>query len=235
MSADIIASRAVVVRSDFPSLDEPSQRLRPWRTNVRLSIVGLLALSPLVLSGCSATIDDPAVRSKAAIESIHTDLGAGSCRKEIDKNDPNETPYLVCPGVAGYALIVRRVDAGRQSIDVVDSAQRVLPLNYHEFVTRHMSTLDGKAEWRVATRDGKQVPIALIVRVQAREDNDNPEKVTRSYLAVAKITPNDACVTDRIPEGAKAEADVRSAADSAQDRPCAPPQPRMTVDGTVVR
>lgn len=173
--------------------------------------------------------------SKAAIESIHTDLGGGSCRKEIDKNDPNETPYLACPGVGGYALIVRRVDSGRQSIDVVDSAQRVLPLNYHEFVTRHMATLDESAEWRVATKDGQQVPIALIVRVQAHEDNDTPEKVTHSYLAVAKITPNEVCVTDRIPEGAQSEPEVRSAADSAQARQCAPPQPPMTVDGAVVR
>jgi hypothetical protein len=202
---------------------------------VRLSIVGVVALSPFLLSGCSATDGDPAVRSRAAIESIHTDLGAGSCVNEIDKNDPNETPYLVCPGVAGYALIVRRVDAGRQSIDVVDSAQRVLPLNYHEFVTRHMSTLTGKAEWRVATTDGKQVPIALVVRVQAREDNDNPEKVTRSYLAVAKITPNETCVTERFTEGEQPETEVRSAADSAQGRPCAPPQPRIAVDGAVVR
>jgi len=197
-------------------------------------MVGVVALS-LLLSGCSATNRDPAERTKAAIESIHTDLRAGPCRKEIDKTDPNETPYLVCPRVAGYTLIVRRVDAGRQSIDVVDSAHRVLPLNYHEFVTRHMSTLDDKAEWRVATKDGKQVPIALIVRVQAREDNANPEKVTRSYLAVAKIMPNEACVTDRIPEGAQSDAAARSAADSAPERPCAPLQPSVTVDGVVVR
>jgi hypothetical protein len=202
---------------------------------VRLSIVGVVTLSLLLLSGFSATDGDPAVRSKAAIESIYTDLGAGSCRKEIDKNDPNETPYQVCPGVSGYALIVRRVDAGRQSIDVVDSAQRVFPLDFHEFVTRHMSTLDGKAEWRVATKDGREVPIALIVRVQAREDNDNPEKVTRSYFAVAKVSPNEACVTDRITEGAQSEAEVRSAADSAQERQCAPAQPHIIVDGSVVR
>ena len=220
---------------DFLSLNEPSLRLRPWRTIVRLSILGMVALSLLFLSGCSATDGDLAVRSKAAIESIHTDLGGGSCRKEIDKNDPNETPYLVCPGVAGYTLIVRRVDAGRQSIDVVDLAQRVFPLDYHEFVTRHMSTLDGKAEWRVATKDGKRVPIALIVRVQAREDNDNPEKVTRSYFAVAKVTPNEVCVTDRIPEGVQSEAEVHRAADSAQERQCAPAQPRITVAGAVVR
>jgi hypothetical protein len=179
--------------------------------------------------------DDPTVRSKAAIESIYMDLGAASCRKEIDKNDPNETPYQVCPGVSGYALILRRVDAGRQSIDVVDSAQRVFPLDFHEFVTRHMSALDGKAEWRVATKERKQVPIALIARVQAREDNDNPEKVTRSYFVVAKITPNEVCVTDRIIEGVQSEATVRIAADSAQERQCAPARPHIVVDGSVIR
>lgn len=217
------------------SLDELSLRLSHWRTNVRLSITGVVALSSLLLSGCPTKDDDSTVRPKAGIESVQTDLGAGSCRKEVDRNDPNETPYLVCPGVAGYTLIVRRVDSGRQSIDVVDGAQRVLALNYQEFVTRHMSTLDGKAQWRVAARDGRQVPIALVVRVQAREDNENPEKVTRSYLAVAKIAPNQACVTDRIAEGTQSDAQVRSAADSAQTRPCAPPQPRMTADGAVIR
>jgi hypothetical protein len=202
---------------------------------VRTSIIGVVALPLLLLCGCSGTSHEPAARPQAAVESIRTDLGPGACRKEIDKNDPNETPYLWCQGVAGYALIVRSVDAGRQSIDVVDPAQRAIPLNYQEFITRHMSSLDGTAEWRVATKDGKRIPIALIVRVQAREDNDNPEKVTRSYLAVAKITPNETCVTDRIPEGAQSEADARRAADSAQARTCAPPQPPMTADGVVVR
>jgi len=202
---------------------------------VRLFIIGLLALSAFAQFGCLASDGDRSANTKAAVESIHTDLSAGSCAKEIDKNDPNETPYLSCPGVAGYTLILRRVDAGRQSIDVVDTAKRVLPLNYQDFITRHMSTLDGRVEWRVATKDGKPVPIALIVRVQAREDNDQPEKVTDAYIAVAKITPNETCVTDRIVAGTQSEADVRSRADSAQERLCAPPQPPMTRDGNVIR
>ena len=64
---------------------------------------------------------------------------------------------------------------------------------------------------------------------------DHPEKVTRVYAAVAKITPDAACVTARIPEGAQSSAELYSAADSARDRPCAPPQPPMIVDGAVVR
>jgi hypothetical protein len=194
---------------------------------MRLSIGSVTALSAALLFACTNKDRDPALSPTAAIESIQTDLGAGSCEKKADKSDPNETPYLSCPGVAGYALIVRRVEAGRQSIDVVDAAQRVFALRYDEFVTRSMSTLDGKALWRVAMKDGKQVPIALIVRVQAREDNDNPEKVTRSYFAVAKITPHEACVTDRLPEDSHSEAAVRDAADTAHQRPCATPLPRM--------
>jgi hypothetical protein len=202
----------------------------------------LLVLVLLPLQGCSATRDNTppgsnptASGSRAAIESTHTGLDAASCRKEIDKSDPNETPYLVCPGAGGYALIVRRVESGRQSIDVVNPSQRVLPLNYHEVVTRHMSSLIGPAEWRVKTTNGRPIPVALIVRVQAREDNDNPEKVTRTYLAVAKIAPDEACVTDRVPDAERSEADVRSLADSAQDRPCAPALPPMSGAGAGLR
>lgn len=200
------------------------------------SIIGVVAFFCLFLTGCSKQEGAPAAPSKAAeIQSVYTELSGESCKKVPDKTDPNETPYLLCPGVAGYTLIVRRVDAGRKSIDVVDAGSRAHPLNYQEVVTRHMFTLDDKAEWRVAMKDGKQIPIALMVPVRAREDNKNPEKVTRSYVAVAKIAPNEVCVTDRVPEGTKSDAELRSAADSAQERPCAPPQPPMTRDGHVIR
>ncbi len=202
---------------------------------MKLSIDIVSAFSALLLSGCSTKDGDATVRSEAMPQSVYTGLGGGSCKKEVDKNDPNDTTYLACPGVAGYSLILRRVDAGRQSIDILDAAQRVFPLRYQEFVTRYMSVLDGKAEWRVASRDGIQVPIALIVRVRAHEDNGNPEKVSRSYIAVAKITPNEACVTDRIAEGTKLEAEVRLAADSARKRQCVPTQPPITADESVIR
>lgn len=177
----------------------------------------------------------PAERPKAVVESINTDLGVASCKRFTDKSDPNQTPYRVCPGVAGHALIVRQVDSGRQSIDIVDPAQRAFPLDFHEFVTRHMFSIDRTVEWRVTTKDAKNLPIALIVRVRARESQSNPETVTRSYLVVAKITPNEMCVTDRIAEGSLSQEEVRSAADSAHARGCLAPQPPMTVDGATVR
>ena len=195
--------------------------------HAKLWLVPLLSL--FLLPGCSSGSDRPGVGSSPAVESIYTDLTAASCRKEIDKSDPNETPYLQCPGVGGYSLIVRRVDSGRQSIEIVDSEKRTLRLNYHEVVTRHMSSLGDKAEWRIATEGGRQLPIALIVRILAREDLENPDRVSVTYLAVAKITPGAACVTDRLTAGGQSEVEVRRVADTARDRACAPPQPRLVV------
>lgn len=205
-----------------------------WRANARTCVIGVVAAS-LLLSGCPGRNPEAGARRQPAIQSIYTGLDAASCKPQADKNDPNETPYLLCPGVGGYELIVRRVDAGRSSIDVVDASRRAFPLNYQEFVTRRMFSLDSKAEWRAAAKDGVVVPIALVVRVQAHEDNENPEKVTQTYFAVAKIAPNQACVTARIPEGKQSDAEVRSAADSAAERECVQPQPPLTAGGIVIR
>lgn len=201
---------------------------------MRRTIAGVVVLAAL-LQGCTATKEAPDVRTGDAIESVHTGLDVDACERTADRSDPNETPYLACPGVAGYSLLVRLVEAGRQSIDVVDPAGRAHPLAYQEFVTRHMSTVDGPAEWRVRTDGDSSDPVALIVRVQAREDEANPEIVTRTYLAVAKLTPGETCVTDRIPDGTEALAEARRVADTARERPCAPAQPSLTGNGAANR
>ncbi|MEQ1846977.1 MAG: hypothetical protein ABL983_15530 [Nitrospira sp.] len=206
-----------------------------WWRHVTWSLTCTVGVAVLLLWGCSMADADSSSKSKAMIASVYTDLTSQLCRKEADMTDPNETPYLVCSGAEGYALIVRRVDAGRRSIDVVDPSQQSHPLNYHEVVTRHMFSLGPKAEWRVATNNLKRVPLALIVRLQAREDHRSPDRVTHTYLAVAKITSNEVCVTDRILLGTRSEAEVRRAADSAREKPCAPHLLPMAIDGTTIR
>jgi hypothetical protein len=155
------------------------------------------------------------------VQSLYTSLNAGSCTKAIDESDPNDTPYLVCPGVAGYLLQIRQVESGRLSINVVNPAKQQFPLDYQDVVTRSMSSLDDKAEWRVRNENGKPVPLALIVRVMARENQGDPEKITNIYLAVAKIAADGACVTERIGEGSKPATEVGALADSSASRPCA--------------
>ncbi len=137
-------------------------------------------------------------------------------------SDPNETPFLRCPGVEGYSLIVRRVGSGRKSIEVMDTTGDVFPLEYQQTVTTHMFSLGDSVEWRIAANDGKRQPVALIARVYAREDDDEPERITRSFFVVAKVEPTGACVTDSIAENAEDEAGARRLADSARERRCLP-------------
>ncbi|NWF84720.1 MAG: hypothetical protein HXY18_12920 [Bryobacteraceae bacterium] len=193
-------------------------------------VIGLGLGCALLLAGCAGTGG-----TKPEIRSVFTDIRGGDCVKEIDKTDPNETPFLRCPGPAGYSLIVRQVDSGRESIEVMDPANRVHALNYQEVVTRSMSNLEGRAEWRVETKDGKPAPIALIARVQAREDTDNPEKVTRTFLAVAKVTAEEVCVTDRIDAAGQQPAEAQKLADTARTRQCAPAQPPPGSGGEAAR
>ena len=189
---------------------------------MRRPITLLLAAAAVAPSACSTAERATPEHAAPAVESVYTDLRGPSCREEIDRSDPNETPYTACPGVGGYTLIVRRAEAGRRSIDVVDPGRRVFPLDYPRSVTPHMSALGARAEWRVRTTERGRVPIALVVPVEAHEDAGNPETVTRTWLAVARIAPDTACVVGRIVDRERSEDEVRTMADSAQGRPCIP-------------
>jgi len=79
------------------------------------------------------------------------------------------------------------------------------------------ATLGQKAEWRVANRNGKDVPIALIVRLEVQAGGTVKGG---SYLTVSKITGQGICVTDRIDPAADANEKARAAADASANRPC---------------
>jgi hypothetical protein len=150
-------------------------------------------------------------------DSVYTDLSPARCRTtKVDKETGSSVQK--CPGVAGYSLLVEDDDA-RQSVTVLTPDGRRHPLQYWRVVTTAFSTVGDKAEWRVERKGGKVVPIALIVRVYANENPDAPDERT-SYLAVAKITPEKVCVTEKIKGGATANEDARRAADASAAKPC---------------
>jgi hypothetical protein len=123
-----------------------------------------------------------------------------------------------CRGVGGYNLQLEYGDA-RESITVFTPNRQKHPLNLWSVVSSGFSSVGQKAEWRVTTMNGKQVPIALIVRFNASENPEDSTKVT-SYLVVAKITPQKICVTDKITPSATANEEARRAADASADKPC---------------
>jgi hypothetical protein len=154
-------------------------------------------------------------QAPAEYASVYTDLSGSACR--IEKED-KETGASVerCSGVAGYSLLLHHDDA-RMSITVISPDGKQHPLDYWNVITRGFSKTGAKAEWRVLKRGNSLTPVALIVRVDASE-GEPPKK--RSYLAVAKITPQETCVTRKVEPAASANEIARKAADSASAEAC---------------
>lgn len=142
-----------------------------------------------------------------AVDSVYT--GIADC-PVVELDEETGASSTLCEGIAGYELLVTDEDA-RMSVTALD---------YWQVVTFAFSNLGTKAEWRVIDRDGERVPVALVVRVNASEGDD--ASAITSYLAVAKITPEEICVTDRIEPDPDMNAAARRAADTAGNRPCLP-------------
>ena len=157
--------------------------------------------------------------TNAQIKSVYTSLSDKVC-KTIESN-PNEGGSYegLCPGIGGYKLRLYEGDL-RQSINVVTPNKKDHPLDFGSNVTSAFSAVGEKAEWRV--KGGK--PVALIVRLNSSGDPVNPDRNV-SYLVVAKITGNSACITDIVlPTVKNQNARARELADASATKPCAAPR-----------
>lgn len=150
--------------------------------------------------------------------SVYTPIGDKQCRM-IKSAEAGDDGYEArCRGTAGYSLLLSEGDL-RQNITVITPQGTKHSLELWHVVSGGFSSVGPKAEWRMATQNKKSVPIALILRYNANEDPDKPDKST-SYLAVAKITPTEICITDKISPGATANEDARRAADASSTKSC---------------
>ncbi|HKV37195.1 MAG TPA: hypothetical protein VJP89_22830 [Pyrinomonadaceae bacterium] len=148
--------------------------------------------------------------------SVYTPLEERQCRTiKVETTGAGDYEGR-CRGVAGYSLTLLEGDL-RQNIIVNTPKGAKHSLELWDVISGGFSSVGPKAEWRVTSKNGK--PIALIIRYNASENPDNPDKRT-SYLAVAKITPTEICITDKISPSANANTEARRAADSAANKPC---------------
>lgn len=146
-------------------------------------------------------------------KSVYTDLDDTKC-KTLELNDDEGGLYTgECKGIGGYKLHVIEGDL-RQTITVIDPQAKKLELRLWEYFGG-FSAVGPKAEWRMK---GKK-PFALIVRFNVSEDPEDSTRLT-SYLIVAKITQDFACVTDIIKPSRTQNAEARKAADTSADRAC---------------
>ena len=146
--------------------------------------------------------------------SVYTPLDEKQCRTiKVETTGAGDYEGR-CRGVAGYSLTLLEGDL-RQNIIVNTPKGAKHSLELWDVISGGFSSVGPKAEWRVTNKK----PVALIIRYNASENPDNPNKRT-SYLAVAKITPTEICITDKISPSANANTEARSAADNAANKAC---------------
>jgi hypothetical protein len=178
----------------------------------------LTTAAPIRFFLLAALLSLSAPLSVAQNRSVYTPLDAKHCRTIKSPNADEDDLLGRCRGVAGYALLLSEGDL-RQNLIVITPAGKEHSLELWDVISSGFSTVGPRVEWRMARQNGKLSPVGLIIRYSANEDPDHPNKLM-SYLAVAKITPNEICVTDKISPSANANTDARGAADSAATKPC---------------
>jgi hypothetical protein len=174
--------------------------------------ISINVLKPIVLAVVLACAN---IATAQTNRSVYTPLGDKQCRTIKSAEAGDEGYEARCRGTAGYTLLLSEGDL-RQNITVITPKGAKHSLDLWSVVSGGFSSLGPKAEWRI---DKASAPVALILRYNASEDPDKPDKRT-SYLAVTKITPTEICVTDKISPGATANEDARRAADASSTKPC---------------
>jgi hypothetical protein len=161
-----------------------------------------------LLIGCAVTTAAQTNRS------VYTPIGDKQCRT-IKSAEAGDDGYEArCRGTAGYTLLLSEGDL-RQNITVITPQGAKHSLDLWDVISGGFSSVGPKAEWRMA----KSAPVALILRYNANEDPDKPDKRT-SYLAVTKITATEICVVEKISPGPTANEDARRAADASSTKSC---------------
>lgn len=155
---------------------------------------------------------------KQKIESIYTDLTSEKCKTLESFADEGGSYRGVCAGIGGYRLEVLEGDL-RQTINVIAPNGKKHELDLWNKVSYGFSAVGEKAEWRIKRKGKNADPIALIVRFNASNNPEKPEKNT-SYLIVAKITGKAICVTDVVEPAPNANQTARNLADASANKVC---------------
>jgi hypothetical protein len=200
------AARGEVLSKSSSSKQNPKRKifLMSIRSFFFVALAAVFALSLTVMAA-------------PPITSVYSSL-SGCKMVKTGQGQGEDWSVMACRGIAGYSLQLEYGDA-RESITVFSPDRKKHPLELWQVISSGFSSVGQKAEWRVTTKNGKQVPLALIVRFNASENPEDSSKVT-SYLVVAKITPQKICVTDKIAPGATQNEEARRAADASADKPC---------------
>lgn len=157
----------------------------------------------------------------ASITTQSTPISGARC---IHVSDNRETGDSVkrCPGVSGLALLIHHSD-DRASLSILTREKATLPLNFWDTVTPTFSTLGPKVEWQLETVHGKHTPVAIVVRVDTVDQTDVAAPQPISFVVVARIRDDEACVIGKIPAKQANATQAARALVNAHESKCLPP------------
>jgi len=164
----------------------------------------LLAAIALSLAAAASTV--------AQNQSVYTSTRGSSCKTIEEFPDEGGSYIGECRGVGGYKVELLEGDL-RQTLNIVTPARKKFELDLWGFYGG-FSYVGQKIEWR--TKGG--IPVALIARFNVATPENS--QMSTSYLMVSKIGKAGACVTDIVLPSATQNADARTLADAARDKPC---------------
>lgn len=152
-------------------------------------------------------------------ESVYSGIAEKDCRT-VESREKGDLWYRgECRGIEGYKLEVLDGDA-RMTLNVISPNGKKSELGFDANVSSAFSALGEKAEWRVI-KEGKRVkPLALIVRFEISEPDHPVDPGNKSYLVVIRIADDSACITDVVKPSKDQNAEARTLADKAANKPC---------------
>jgi hypothetical protein len=154
------------------------------------------------------------------LSSVYTSLEGRSCQV-VSKDPETGDETTRCPGTGGYSILVHESD-DRASLTIISPQNRSLALNFWDVAIPGFSTLGRQIEWRSITQHGKRTPVGIIVQVDTVDQTDIEHPKPLSFLIVASVAENVACITAKIPTTQpEALLSARQAADDP-DRRCLP-------------
>jgi hypothetical protein len=159
-----------------------------------------------------------------ALESRFTNLGGKGCQTIKDEK---EGPWIEqkCPGIGGYKMLYDYSD-GRIGITLISSKGTKHDIDFNEFVESYtFLEVDPKLEWLLKRQEKELAPIALIIRYNAGNVNENTNKYPL-YLMVVKITATEICVVDIVKAVDDTNIKVKQTANEAFSKTCLEPPQR---------
>lgn len=162
--------------------------------------------SGALLALCLAMPAPTAAQASGRAESRYTSLS--SCRV-VRSNEAEDWSVARCGGLGGYALMLDYDDA-REDLRLIGPRRTETRLNLIVHGGGGFNSLGKSAEWRGRLRGGRFVPHALIVRTNAVENPDQPERPA-SLLAVIDLDGR--CVVAMVRPGPQQNQRARDLAD----------------------